>query len=162
MQEKERGRAGLWCTVILVALLSYVLGLAPACSISSRMGGGRVITSTYRPLTWFVEFTENELAARCVTWYSEIAAADGWHWEYVEDSTDPKGWRWANLQEENEKIAKLKEAINKLVVIRLGPPPRRDPTIDVNQHLVPDDDPEDSSTDKPTGRNVTEEVFGDH
>ena len=99
-RESERGRAGLWCTVIIVALLSYVLSLAPACCVSSRFGGERVVTAAYGPLTWFVDFTGSRSVERGITWYAEVGAAPGWTWLIVEPSPGARHrwWQWVDLE----------------------------------------------------------------
>ena len=64
----------------------------------------------------------------------------------------------------DEQIRLLKEKVKKLTFFHSGPSVARrgEPTIDVNQFLGPDDDPEDSSAGEPAEPNATEQLPGDH
>jgi hypothetical protein len=46
---------GLFVALILGLLACYILGLGPACWLSSRFGGENVVTAIYRPVTFAAE-----------------------------------------------------------------------------------------------------------
>jgi hypothetical protein len=75
---------------LLFALVGYPAMLGPCCWVSSRTGwGSRLVTAVYRPLKQQTEaiVLENGLMTslegplnQACNWYSELGAAEGWHW----------------------------------------------------------------------------------
>ena len=79
--EPRKPTAAFWLMLALLALLAYPLSVGPACWISSRAGRGeQLVTATFRPLMRLCEASKSSALDRMVAWYSEIGAADGWHW----------------------------------------------------------------------------------
>jgi hypothetical protein len=87
----KRPRKWFWAVVSMV--LAYPALLGPCCWISSRTGWGhQLVTSIYRPLVQLTEptvvdngllhHTTGALHPAC-NWYSELGAAEGWHWAAV-------------------------------------------------------------------------------
>jgi hypothetical protein len=57
----------------------YVVGLGPACWISSRTGcGGAPLSAGYCPLTWVM--LRGGRSEYVIDWYSHVASAAGWGW----------------------------------------------------------------------------------
>jgi hypothetical protein len=69
-----------WAIWTAVALMAYPLLLGPACWMSSHTGrGAEIVSVIYEPLI----FDGPEFAGCGLQWYSQLAAAKGWHWRLV-------------------------------------------------------------------------------
>ncbi len=49
--DDRRNPMALWSMVLIGAMFFYPLSLGPACWFSSRVGGEKVVTIVYRPIT---------------------------------------------------------------------------------------------------------------
>jgi hypothetical protein len=80
--DEGRARPGwiFWCVVLLFVPLLFSLMAGPACWLSSRFGGAKLVSTTYYPLVWAVKKTNSATLTNAFSWYSELGAASGWHW----------------------------------------------------------------------------------
>jgi hypothetical protein len=79
----QRPTAGVWglCGLVIVGVLVfYPISLGPSCWLSSRFGGGTVVSAVYRPLTWTAIATNSPALRSGIDWYSTVGAADYWIW----------------------------------------------------------------------------------
>lgn len=93
---RKHSSASVWITATLVAMLvGYPLTMGPACWISSRIGGEKIVSTAYRPVVNVCATTSMMKSA--VYWYSNLAAQENWHWIKVDwdDASSPPRWRWA-------------------------------------------------------------------
>src|ERR1051326_7564693 len=72
--DQQKQPTGLFIALILGLLACYVLGLGPACWLSSRFGGEKVVTAIYRPIAFAVEVIGSERLLEAVQSYSEFGA----------------------------------------------------------------------------------------
>lgn len=94
MDDRKQPTA-LFIVVILGALFCYVLGLGPACWVSSRFGGEKVVTVIYRPITFAAEVIGSEGLMNAIQSYSELGASESHFWTL---STDVPGHaKWGPL-----------------------------------------------------------------
>lgn len=76
MEEREKGRTGFWCTVILVALLAYPLTFAPACSVAERVPSIRpAFLAVYRPIS-FLWYYGPDRVGDILWWYANAGVTD--------------------------------------------------------------------------------------
>ena len=74
--------------VVVVIVAVGPLSLGPACWLSSRVGGSRVVDFVYGPM--FGTAANSAAAANVGRWYSKLGAANGWEWV-----ADRNGhWHW--------------------------------------------------------------------
>jgi hypothetical protein len=76
----------------LVAFLAYALSVAPVCCVSSRVGGEKVVSIVYRPLTWAAEVTGNDALMSGIRRYSELGAAGVYTWTFNPDAPGNAQW----------------------------------------------------------------------
>jgi len=92
-QQKSAGSA-FWFTIAILPFVSYTLMLGPACWLSSRWGGEKVVTTAYRPLTSVAVRANNRHFFTLIRSYSKLGAAWQWHWSVYFDGEGNETWRW--------------------------------------------------------------------
>ena len=95
-EQKRTGRA-FWWVVAVTLLLLFVLSIGPACWLSSRFGGAKVVTTVYRPVTWAVEATGSETLMNGMEWWAGLGAEEYWFWTI--NFTQPGQSEWTNWDE---------------------------------------------------------------
>jgi hypothetical protein len=90
--DERKQPTGLFIVVTLGVLVCYVLGLGPACWVSSRVGGGRIVTIAYRPLTWAVEASGNWFLTEKLQMYSQWGAPCCWGWTFLSGEAGHAEW----------------------------------------------------------------------
>jgi hypothetical protein len=92
----DRKQLSALCVMVIIgALVCYLLGLGPACWLSSRFGGEKFVTIAYRPLTFAVEVTGREGLMDAIQWWSVVGTTDFHHWSFSRDA--PGHAEWAPL-----------------------------------------------------------------
>src|SRR5262249_14203367 len=94
MDEQKRAGWAFWFTVAVLPFVGYGLMLGPACWLSSRWGGEEVVTIVYRPLTEIAARAKSRRFDASIRWYSELGAANQWHWLVFTDAVGDAKWRW--------------------------------------------------------------------
>jgi len=111
---KQRGPITLFCenrrirlAVSLIALLPvvYLASFGPAGWISSRFDrGADLVSAMYQPIVWVRDHTPLGGFRSALDWYSELAAADDWHWiMVVEFKTGTMETRWTTMDRERAR-----------------------------------------------------------
>ena len=93
--EERKNPTALCICIILGALVCYGLGLGPACWLSSRFGGTKVVTLAYRPVTFAVEVIGIDRLMEAIQWWSAVGANDSHQWSFSAD--EPGHAEWASL-----------------------------------------------------------------
>ena len=93
--DESRNPTALCVAVILGAVVCYGLGLPPACWLSSRFGGTKIVTLAYRPVTFAVEVIGSNRLAEAMQWWSAVGASDLYQWSFSFDA--PGHAEWAPL-----------------------------------------------------------------
>jgi hypothetical protein len=79
-------------TLGLAAVLAWTLSIGPASWASSRLGGEKVVTLVYRPLTRMAEATGNVTEMNAIERYSGFGAKSGWAWAFSPDEPGKAQW----------------------------------------------------------------------
>ncbi len=90
--DRKRPAAGFWAAVAVAVVLAYPLLLGPFCWLSSRTGrGAGIVTAVYQPLFHSSSSPSEEpgLMLRGLCWYSELVAANDWHWRPLIHVVEP-------------------------------------------------------------------------
>ena len=90
--DRKSTGAGTWSLLIIGALLLYPVSLGPACWISSRVGGEKVVTIAYRPLTWAAEVIGSNALMTGIQAYSRLGTIEFWVWTLNPDEPGGAGW----------------------------------------------------------------------
>ena len=90
----RRERWAKWTLAAVVGLPAiYVLGLGPACWVSSRTNTGTsIVSAVYRPVLRQVRIPS--ATASLIDWYSRLGANAGWMWSCAHNSDN---WKWQNV-----------------------------------------------------------------
>jgi hypothetical protein len=93
MTDRKKPGVAFWATIVVVAgLVGYPLGIGPACWFSSRLGGTRIVSQVYRPLTWTAEFTDSDPLMNGIQWYCELGSTDLSQWDFAPDNPGNAEW----------------------------------------------------------------------
>src|SRR5262245_41503974 len=82
MNEQKPPTWVLACVAMLLVPVFYVLSSGPACWLSSRWGGTRVVSQVYRPLTWAAEVTGGDTLMGVLQSYSALGSIQDSGWLY--------------------------------------------------------------------------------
>jgi hypothetical protein len=90
--EDRKPPTTLCVMVILGTLVCYGLGLGPACWVSSRVGGTKVVTAAYRPVTFAAEVTGSVALMDAIRWFSGLGASGFHEWMFSPDAPGHAEW----------------------------------------------------------------------
>ena len=90
--DEQKQPTGLFIALILGLLACYVLGLGPACWLSSRFGGEKVVTAIYRPVTFAVEVTGSNGLIEAIQSYSGLGESNFHRWMLSTDAPGHAEW----------------------------------------------------------------------
>src|SRR5262245_59665927 len=92
MDEQKRAGWAFWCVVAVTIPLLFVLSVGPACWVSSRFGGAKLVTIAYRPVTFVAEVTASDGLMDAIQWYSQLGSSDFHLWSFSPDQPGHAEW----------------------------------------------------------------------
>jgi hypothetical protein len=96
MMDHRKQPTALFAVVILGAVICYLGGLGPACWVTSRVGGEKVVTAAYKPVTWAFEAIGNERLLDVFGSYCCWGARNDYWWNL--DAEDPGNAEWSQAE----------------------------------------------------------------
>jgi hypothetical protein len=98
--QRKRPGIAFYSALIAAALILYPLSLMPACWLSARFGGERIVTTVYKPLTWCAELTGSQSLMNTIQSYSGLGTGGTWIWTFY-TARPPGNAKWCNVLLEN-------------------------------------------------------------
>jgi hypothetical protein len=88
-----------YAIVFLAAPLVYPVSFGPACWISSRSGGTKIVAFVYQPILETCVTPRKSIVKDVALWYARIGAARKWQW--IRAISDPKSkFEWTILDDD--------------------------------------------------------------